>query len=78
MLPTFLIPAEESWQPEARLFFGTLFVKFNVALYTVVGPNNESKITKKIRYFTPFPENNEITKSEKIVICLKISMKFKV
>ena len=35
----------------------------------MVGPNNESEITKKIRYFTSFPENNQITNSEKIVIC---------
>ena len=38
----------------------------NFVSYRVVGPNNESKITKKIRYFTPFLENNEITNLEKI------------
>ena len=35
-------------------------------LNTVVGPNNKSKITKKIRYFTPFPKNNETTNLRKI------------
>ena len=40
-------------------------VKFVLFQYTVVGPNNESKITKKIRYFTPLPKNNEITNSGK-------------
>ena len=30
------------------------------------GPNSESKITKKIRYFTRFPKINEITNLEKI------------
>ena len=35
-------------------------------LYSVPGPNNESKITKKIRYFTPFLKNNEITNCQKL------------
>ena len=34
--------------------------------YTVAGPNNEIKITKKIRYFTTFSENNQITNLKKL------------